>query len=143
VRALRSEMALSPAQRVPLLVHGDGFAETAAPLLMALAKVSEVRVLQDEAAFASATATAPVSMVGEARLALHVEVDVAAERERLGREITRLQSEIGKCEARLGNDSFVARAPATVVAQERERMAGFTQALARLKDQFARLKPQG
>ena len=143
VRALRSEMALSPAQRVPLLVHGDGFADAAAPLLMALAKVSEVRVLQDEAAFASATATAPVSMVGEARLALHVEVDVAAERERLGREITRLQSEIGKCEARLGNDSFVARAPATVVAQERERMAGFTQALARLKDQFARLKPQG
>jgi len=143
VRALRSEMALSPAQRVPLLVHGDGFADAAAPLLMALAKVSEVRVLQDEAAFASSTTTAPVSMVGEARLALHVEVDVAAELERLGREITRLQTEIAKCEARLGNESFVGRAPAAVVAQERERMAGFTQALARLKDQFARLKPQG
>jgi valyl-tRNA synthetase len=141
-RALRSEMALSPAQRVPLLVHGDAdFARAAAPLLSALARLSEVRVIDDEAAFAAATKALPVSVVGDARFALHVEVDVAAERERLGKEIARLEAEVAKAEAKLRNESFVARAPAAVVAQERERLAGFTQALRRLRDQSARLAP--
>ncbi|MFM8767880.1 MAG: class I tRNA ligase family protein, partial [Rubrivivax sp.] len=140
VRALRSEMNLSPAQRVPLLAHGDPFIAEAAPLLQALGKLSEVRVLPDEAACAAATAAAPVSVVGAARVALHVEIDVAAERERLSKEIARLEGEVAKAQAKLGNESFVARAPAAVVAQERERMAGFTETLARLGEQLSRLK---
>jgi len=141
VRALRSEMNLSPAQRVPLLVHGDGFAAEAAPLLQALARLSEVRVIAEEAAFAAATAAAPVSVVGTARIALHVEIDVAAERERLGKEIARLEAEVGKAQARLANESFVARAPAAVVAQERERLEGHAASLARLREQLSRLTP--
>ncbi len=139
VRALRSEMNLSPAQRVPLLVHGDGFAAEAAPLLQALARLSEVRLVADEAAFAAATAAAPVSVVGAARIALHVEIDVAAERERLGKEIARLEAEVGKAQARLANESFVARAPAAVVAQERERLEGHASSLTRLREQLSRL----
>ena len=140
VRALRSEMNLSPAQRVPLLAYGDNFIAEAAPLLQVLAKLSEVRVVPEEAAFAAATAAAPVSVVGAARVALHVEVDVAAERERLGKEITRLEGEIAKAQAKLGNESFVARAPAAVVAQERERLEGYSQTLDRLREQLSRLK---
>jgi valyl-tRNA synthetase len=139
VRALRSEMNLSPAQRVPLLAHGDNFIAEAAPLLQVLAKLSEVRVLAEEAEFAAATASAPVSVVGAARVALHVEVDVAAERERLGKEITRLEGEMAKAQAKLGNESFVARAPATVVAQERERLEGYRHTLDRLQEQLSRL----
>jgi valyl-tRNA synthetase len=141
VRALRSEMSLSPAQRVPLLAHGDSFVAEAAPLLQALGKLIEVRLIEDEAAFSAATAAAPVSVVGAARVALHVEIDVAAERERLGKEVTRLEGEIAKAQAKLGNESFVARAPAAVVAQERERMDAFTQTLSRLHEQLSRLKP--
>jgi valyl-tRNA synthetase len=141
VRTLRSEMNLSPAQRVPLLVHGDSFAAEAAPLLQALARLSEVRVIAEEAAFAAATAAAPVSVVGTARIALHVEIDVAAERERLGKEIARLEAEVGKAQARLANESFVARAPAAVVAQERERLKGHAASLARLREQLSRLTP--
>jgi len=141
VRALRSEMNLSPAQRVPLLAHGDSFVAEAAPLLQALGKLSEVRLIEDEAAFNAATAAAPVSVVGAARVALHVEIDVAAERERLGKEVTRLEAEIAKAQAKLGNESFVARAPTAVVAQERERMDGFAQTLSRLREQLSRLKP--
>ncbi len=139
-RNLRSEMQLSPGERVPLLVIGDaGFIAAAAPLLQALARLSEVRHFEVEAAFAAATATAPVTVAADLRLALHVEIDVAAERERLGKEIARLQAEIAKAQAKLGNASFVQRAPAAVVEQERQRAADFGRSLSRLQDQQRRL----
>ncbi|MCE2657233.1 MAG: valine--tRNA ligase [Rubrivivax sp.] len=139
-RALRSEMALNPGQRVPLLVHGDAaFAKECSPLLQALARISEVRSIDDEAAFAAATAASPVSVIGELRFALQVDIDVAAERERLSKEIARLKGEADKARAKLSNESFVARAPATVVEQEKARLADFNQALERLGSQLARL----
>jgi valyl-tRNA synthetase len=139
-RNLRAEMGLSPAERVPLMTFGEAdFFATAAPLLKALAKVSELQSLPDEAAFAAASRQAPVAVQGAARLALKVEVDVAAERERLGKEIVRLQAEIVKAQARLGNASFVERAPAAVVAQERSRLDDFVQTLARLQAQAGQL----
>jgi len=82
-----------------------------------------------------------VAMAGALRLALHVQIDVVAEEARLGREITRLLGEIAKTEAKLGNESFVARAPAAVVSQERARMADFKQSVHRLQDQRSRLSP--
>ena len=140
-RTLRSEMNLSPAARVPLYVIGDdAFIEQAEPVLKALAKVSEVKRFDCDAAFAQATRSAAVSVAGESRLALHVEVDVAAETARLGKEMGRLEAEIAKASAKLASESFVARAPAAVVAQEQQRVAEFTAALARLQDQSARLR---
>ncbi len=139
-RNLRSEMGLSPGERVPLLAAGDaGFVASATPVLKALARLAEVRHIADDAAFAAATAAAPVTVAGDLRLALHVEIDVAAERERLGKEIARLQAEIAKAQAKLGNASFVERAPAAVVAQERQRVADFGETLSRLQDQQRRL----
>ena len=139
-RALRSEMGLNPGERVPLISHGDAaFMAQAAPLLKALARLAEVRVIDDEAAFATATKAAPVAMQGDVRLALHVEIDVAAESARLGKEISRLEGEIAKAQTKLGNQGFVARAPAAVVQQEQLRLADFTQTLGRLRDQLARL----
>jgi valyl-tRNA synthetase len=141
-RTLRSEMALSPAARVPLYVIGDdAFITQAEPVLKALAKVSEVKRFDSDAAFAAATRSAAVSVAGESRLALHVEVDVAAETARLGKEMARLEAEIAKASAKLASESFKARAPAAVVAQEQQRVADFTAALARLRDQSARLQP--
>ena len=141
-RNLRSEMSLSPAERVPLLACGEpAFFDSAAPLLTALAKLSEVKWLADEAAFASATQNAPVGVQGHARFALEVQVDVAAEQARLAKEIARLQGEVTKAEAQLGNERFVARAPADVVEQMRARLNEFSQTLRRLEDQAKRLGP--
>jgi valyl-tRNA synthetase len=85
-------------------------------------------------------AEAPVQVVGDARLMLHVEIDVAAEVARLDKETARLKGEIAKAEGKLGNASFVDRAPPNVVAQERERLAGFKATLEKVEAQRARLK---
>jgi valyl-tRNA synthetase len=138
-RSLRGEMKLSPAERVPLLVQGDdGFLAEAAPVLKALAKLSEVRLL-DADAFAGATQMAPVLVLGSAKLALEVQIDLEAERARVAKEIARLEGEIAKAHAKLGNESFVARAPAAVVAQERQRVADFEQQLTQQRAMAARL----
>ena len=141
-RSLRSEMGLQPGARVPLLVTGDdAFIERATPLLKSLAKLSDVRQLAAGLEFDHATRSAAVAEAGAARVALHVEVDVAAETERLSKEIARLQGEVTKANAKLGNEGFVARAPAAVVSQETQRVADFTATVARLQDQLARLAP--
>ena len=139
---MRSEINLSPAARVPLRVTGDdAFIDQAETLLKALIKASEVQRFADDRTFNAATSTAAVAVVGALRLSLHVEVDVAAERARLGKEIERLQTEIAKASAKLNNESFVARAPAAVVAQERQRIDEFSATRARLQDQLSRLAP--
>jgi valyl-tRNA synthetase len=141
-RNLRSEMGLSPADKVPLLAFGDeAFIDAVSPLLKALAKVSDVQRFNDEAAFATATSSLPVAVSGELRVALHVQIDVAAEAARLAKEIARLHGEIDKVQSQLGNESFVARAKPEVVAQAKQRLTDFTQALGRLQDQAARLAP--
>jgi valyl-tRNA synthetase len=68
-----------------------------------------------------------------------MEIDVAAEKIRLGKEATRLQGEISKALAKLGNEAFVAKAPPAVIAQERKRVADFEATLAKLSDQLTRL----
>ncbi|MCW5662766.1 MAG: valine--tRNA ligase [Piscinibacter sp.] len=141
-RALRSEMGLPPGQRVPLRACGDAdFVRSAAPLLAALAKLAEVQVFDDEAAFAAATRHLPVVVRGATRLALHVEIDLAAERTRLEKEIAKVEADLARESGKLANQGFVARAPAEVVAQVRQRIAELTATRDRLRDQSARLAP--
>jgi valyl-tRNA synthetase len=138
-RNLRGEMQLSPAQRVPLIIEAGGegkiHVQSFSHYLQALAKLADVQVID-----ALPESPAPVSVVGTVKLMLKVEIDVAAERERLSKEIARLEGEISKANAKLGNESFVARAPVQVVAQEKERLATFGATLAKLREQFEKLQ---
>ncbi|MDR1855292.1 MAG: valine--tRNA ligase [Azoarcus sp.] len=136
-RNLRGEMNVSPAQRLPLLAAGGDKATLAefVPYLAALAKLSAVEIVAD----IPTDALAPVAVVGETKLMLKVEINLDAERERLGKEIARLEGEIAKAQGKLANANFVDRAPAAVVAQERERLAGFQATLEKLKPQLAKL----
>jgi valyl-tRNA synthetase len=138
-RALREDMKLPPKQAVPLIVEPQDAAEKArmqafAPYIQALGKLSEVSIVD-----ALPESPAAVSVVGTTKLMLKVEIDVAAERERINKEIARIEGEIAKVNAKLGNESFVARAPAAVVAQENERLVNFSATIAKLREQFAKL----
>ena len=139
-RNLRGEMNVSPAVRLPAYVVGDAaFMREAAPVLQALAKLSEVKVFDDEAAWAAAAQAAPVAVVGDTRLCLYMEIDVAAEKARLGKEAARLQGELAKAHAKLANEAFVAKAKPAVIEQERKRIVDFTAALEKLQAQLGRL----
>jgi valyl-tRNA synthetase len=155
VRNLRSTMNLSPATKVPLIVEtlDENFDNTFIPYLMALAKLSEVQITSspsststrfdlskaEQDSSSSLDGFTPFAAVGNAILKLKVEIDVAAERERLDKEIARLTNEITKAQAKLGNESFVARAPAAVVEQEKKRMEDFGTTLLQLQAQRKKL----
>ena len=109
------------------------------PVLQALAKLSEVRLFDDEGAWAAAAQAAPVAVVGLTRVCLHMEIDVAAEKLRLGKEAGRLEGEITKANGKLSNQAFVAKAPAAVIEQERKRVADFIATLSKVRDQLTRL----
>ena len=137
-RNLRGEMKLSPSVRVPMIVEATGADKDKiaafAPYVQLLGKLSEVQIVD-----ALPESPAAVSVVGTTKLMLKVEIDVKAERERLSKEIARLEGEIAKASGKLSSESFVARAPAAVVAQEKERVATFTATLDKLREQFAKL----
>ena len=134
-RTLRSEMTVPPSQKLPLLAQGASERLSPfIPYLSALARLSEVMIVPELPA-----ADAPVSIVDDYRLMLKVEIDVAAERARLGKEKARVEAEIVKCDAKLNNPNFLGKAPAPVVVQEQERLARFRATLAQLEDQLRRL----
>ena len=133
-RNLRAEMGLAPGVRVPAYLQAGAEVAAHLPYLQALARLSEATVVA-----ALPDADAPVAVTGAGKLMLHVEIDRAAERERLAKEAARLDAEIAKAEAKLGNASFVERAPPAVVEQEKKRLADFRAKLDDIRAQLARL----
>ena len=135
-RNLRGQMNLPPGQRIPLLAVGDpARLGLFFPYMRALARLSEatvVDVLPDT--------EAPTAMVGETRLMLHIKVNVAEELARLEKESARIAGEVAKARTKLGNPGFVERAPAAVVAQEKERLASFEATLNQLRGQLDKLR---
>jgi valyl-tRNA synthetase len=140
VRNLRSEAKIPPAERVPLYATGlppvtDVDATLAAVQALArLDTVKQVKVLPES--------PSPVAVVGEARIMVHKDVDPAAEVHRISKEIARIEGEIASFKAKLANASFVERAPAQVVEQERKRLADREGMLAKLQDQLKKLSPR-
>jgi valyl-tRNA synthetase len=135
VRSLRSEMGLPPGQKVGAFIAGDASRlDGLLDYLKALARLSEISIVAE-----LPKRNAPAQVVEPLRIMLDVAVDVAAERERVARDIARHEGEIAKSQAKLANESFVARAPGAVVEQERSRLASTTATLAKLREQYARL----
>ncbi|MCX8961994.1 valine--tRNA ligase [Erwinia psidii] len=140
VRNIRAEMNLSPAKPLDVLLRGSS-AEVVRRVndnhnfLKTLARLESLTCL-------AANEKGPVSVTkiidgAELLIPMAGLVDKTAELERLAKEVAKLEVEIGKIESKLSNEGFVSRAPADVVAKERERMTGFEQAKVKLIEQQA------
>jgi valyl-tRNA synthetase len=143
-RTLRSEMNVPPSTKLPMFALPANaveaaFMRDAAPVLKSLAKLSEVKVFDDEATWQAAAQASPVSVVGDLRMCLHMEIDVAAEKLRIGKEVTRLEGEIARVNGKLSNEAFVAKAPPVVIEQERKRVSDNAATLLKLQEQLTRL----
>ncbi len=81
-------------------------------------------------------------VLGEATMALALAnvIDLAAERERLSKEIGKLQQEIEKIDAQFANEQFMAKAPEDVVEENRERRAEAEATAQKLKAALERLQ---
>ena len=134
-RKLRGEMNISPAQKIPLVIAGDKKSlELYAPYLKALAKLTDVEIVDDLPSI-----DAPVMLVKDFKLMLKVEVDAAEEKERITKELNRVQIEIQKAKGKLENASFIDRAPVSVVAQEKKRFEEFVDTFEKLNAQLIKL----
>ena len=142
VRRIRSEMNVPPGKEIALLYAGGTANDRARQGKFAAAIAFLARAgAQHWLAEGEAEPAAAAAIVGEMRVLIPLAglIDLDAERQRLEREIRRVQGEIARCEGKLGKDTFVANAPAAVVAQERQRLADFSTTLAALEAQLAQL----
>ncbi|WP_454832115.1 valine--tRNA ligase [Pseudoxanthomonas wuyuanensis] len=148
LRRVRSELNVSPSRTVRLLLQDGDHKDRArverfAPSLSFLLKLENIRWL-DPAETAPASATAVIAGGGPGpalQLLVPLEglVDLDAERVRLDKEIKRVEAEIGKCNGKLGNATFVQNAPPAVVEQERARLADWNTQLTALREQRGKL----
>jgi len=140
IRALRAEMNVPPAARVPLLI------KDAEPIAMQRTErhrehfIRLARVERFEPA-ENIPSGSLQAVVGGATLILSLGevVDLAHERERLGKEIGKLDAELAKIAVKLANPNFLAKARAEVIEEQRERQADATRDRDRLKAAYDRL----
>ena len=104
--------------------------EREVPTISRLLNADELKV--DSQFQAAAGVPVAVTRLGELFLIIAT-ADKGAERERLDKEIARLEGELRTVEAKLSNASFVERAPAAVVEEHRKRKTDFSEQLSQMR----------
>jgi len=142
-RSVRAELNVPPGARPDLIVAEADPAQRRALLANALVIAHTLRVA--DLRFEAAPAGAVAFVAAGVSFALDIKglIDLPAERARLAREIAGQSADIDKTTRKLANADFVARAPAEVVEENRDRLAAAEQAVARLKGVLARLEALG
>ena len=141
VRRIRAEYDIEPSARLPVFTREGSVAEQQwlaahhriveqLARTQALAPAPEVQGDVATALAGGMTVLVPLSDL----------IDKDAELARVSKELERLEGEIVRAEAKLGNASFVERAPAAVVHKERERLAEATSAAEKLRLQVVKLR---
>ncbi|MBJ6983478.1 valine--tRNA ligase [Luteimonas sp. MC1750] len=140
VRRIRSELGVSPARPIRLLVAGGGAAD-AERIARFGAQLGFLTRVEGIEAITGDPPPAAAALVGELKLFVPLEglVDLDAERTRLDKELKRVAGELAKAKGKLASETFVANAPAAVVEQERTRLADWTAQHEALAAQRARL----
>ena len=136
VRSLRSEMNISPANKIPLALSGNKKElEEYLPYLTSLAKLSDAKITAD-----LPEKEAPVAIIGNYKVMLNIEIDKEAEAIRLKKEIEKAEIDLNKAGIKLNNKNFVSKAPKEIIKQEEERLKKFTEHKDKLVQQLKKLQ---
>ena len=142
IRALRSEMNVSPGAKIQLLIKGANEVteirlETHRSILLSLARLSSLEVLEGVAPKGSVQ-----DVIDEATIILPLDniIDVESEAARLKKEIAKLEGDIAKHDKKLANKGFMEKAPAAIIEIERQRRDEESLILEKLIEALARLK---
>ncbi|ENM5903372.1 valine--tRNA ligase [Vibrio mimicus] len=140
IRNLRAEYDINPGKPLEVMLKAANEQDAARieankQVLVSLAKLESIRVLAD----GEATPACASALVGKSELMIPMAglIDKDAELDRLAKEIAKTQGEIARIEGKLGNEGFVAKAPEAVITKEREKLAGYQEALVKLEQQKA------
>lgn len=142
IRNIRGEMNISPAKALPVFVENASKEDLRRlsdndTFLKKLASLETITVLaKGEEAPMSAT-----GLVGDMEILVPMAglIDKDAECARLQKEIDKLDKEVAKINGKLGNASFVDKAPAAVVEKEKTRLVDFEGQLVKLKEQHGKI----
>lgn len=136
IRSIRSQMNIAPKKQLPVLLKDAADIDKHRlqdnrDFISRLANLESVEFLAGEA---PAAATA---LVGKMEILIPLEglIDKEAEIARLDKEISKLDKIIKQSAGKLSNENYVAKAPAEVVAKEREKLAELEQSLSQLQQQ--------
>jgi valyl-tRNA synthetase len=141
IRNIRGEMNISPAAQLEAVVHGPErllkLLETHSPSVRDLAKLSNLTLRRD----GDRPRLAASAMVQGLEIFLPLEgvLDFKEETRRLQKEIGKLEPELARTKKKLANEDFLVRAPAEVVAKEREKSDRLGAKLQKLQEQLHRL----
>ncbi len=144
VRKIRSEMDIAPSKALAVVLlaglndNDQAWLKTNELYLLSLAKLASIEVLLDE----DNAPESAVALVGEMKVLIPMAglIDKDAEIARLNKEIGKLQGEIKRLGGKLSNQGFVAKAPESVVAIEREKLAHYETALKNLEAQYEKMQ---
>ena len=143
LRKIRSGMDIPPGKMIPLLVqHGNALDKTRLndhqSTLKFLAKIDHLSWLDDHVI----PPEAATALVGQLKLFIPMAglIDKTAEVSRLEKEINKMTLELDKCRHKLSNSDFVTRAPAAILAQEKQRVTEFGSKLQELNHQLVKIK---
>ncbi|MGI6357435.1 MAG: valine--tRNA ligase [Bacillota bacterium] len=144
VRNIRAELGVAPGRRVPCVAQAENatvqqLLTEAAPYFTKLAGLSELTIAAWGAAKPAKSMSAVVSGL-ELHLPLAGLIDLEQEIARLQKEVANLRAEVERGQKKLANPGFVNKAPADVVAKEREKLADWQQRLSRVEARLAELQ---
>ncbi|PKM21660.1 MAG: valine--tRNA ligase [Gammaproteobacteria bacterium HGW-Gammaproteobacteria-14] len=143
IRNIRGEMRIPPGKALPLYLHNGGEEDSRRleenrHFLSKMAKLENIIWLAPE----QSAPPSVTQLVGRMEILVPMAglIDKAAELDRLSKEISRLKQEVSRAEQRLKNPGFADRAPADVVAKEKEKLNEYRSSLAKLEEQAEKIK---
>ncbi len=138
LRNLKAEYHLAASKDVEFILKpAEAWVSDQLDALSVLVGAKSIRIESDYAAQKGTPAA--VAEIGEIYMPLEGLVDIDTEKERLGKEIAKIEKEIAKSQGKLGNANFVDRAPEAVVKAEKETLENWQSKYAQIRDMLSAL----